>query len=100
MAEEARHRLSVQGSESRMQTELVGLAAAFLTTLAFLPQVLHTIRTRSTHDISLRMYSLFTLGVFLWLIYGLILRDVPIIGANAVTLLLSGTVLVLKLRHG
>ncbi|MBS0276936.1 MAG: SemiSWEET family sugar transporter [Proteobacteria bacterium] len=83
-----------------MQTELVGLAAAFLTTLAFLPQVLHTIRTRSTHDISLRMYSLFTLGVFLWLIYGLILRDVPIIGANAVTLLLSGTVLVLKLRHG
>jgi MtN3 and saliva related transmembrane protein len=62
--------------------------------------VLHTIRTRSTHDISLRMYSLFTLGVFLWLIYGLILRDVPIIGANAVTLLLSGTVLVLKLRHG
>lgn len=83
-----------------MQTELVGLAAAFLTTLAFLPQVLHTIRTRSTHDISLRMYSLFTLGVFLWLIYGLILRDFPIIGANAVTLLLSGTVLVLKLRHG
>lgn len=83
-----------------MQTELVGLAAAFLTTLAFLPQVLHTIRTRSTHDISLRMYSLFTLGVFLWLIYGLILRDVPIIGANVVTLLLSGTVLVLKLRHG
>lgn len=83
-----------------MQTELVGLAAAFLTTLAFLPQVLHTIRTRSTHDISLRMYSLFTLGVFLWLIYGLILRDIPIIGANAVTLLLSGTVLVLKLRHG
>ena len=83
-----------------MQTELVGLAAAFLTTLSFLPQVLHTIRTRSTHDISLRMYSLFTLGVFLWLIYGLILRDVPIIGANVVTLLLSGTVLVLKLRHG
>ena len=83
-----------------MQTELVGLAAAFLTTLAFLPQVLHTIRTRSTHDISLRMYSLFTLGVFLWLIYGLILRDVPIIAANAVTLLLSGTILSLKLRHG
>jgi len=83
-----------------MQTELVGLAAAFLTTLAFLPQVLHTIRTRSTHDISLKMYSLFTLGVFLWLIYGLILRDVPIIAANAITFLLSGTVLVLKLRHG
>lgn len=83
-----------------MQTEIVGLAAAFLTTVAFLPQVVHTIRTRSTHDISLRMYSLYTAGIFLWLMYGLLLRDVPLIASNAVTLVLSGTILGLKLRHG
>ena len=83
-----------------MQTEIVGLVAAFLTTVAFLPQVVHTIRTRSTHDISLRMYSLYTVGIFLWLIYGLLLRDVPLIASNIVTFLLSGTILALKLRHG
>jgi MtN3 and saliva related transmembrane protein len=83
-----------------MQTEIVGLVAAFLTTAAFLPQVIHTIRTRSTHDISLRMYSLYTVGIFLWLIYGLLLRDVPLIASNAVTVVLSGTILGLKLRHG
>jgi MtN3 and saliva related transmembrane protein len=83
-----------------MQTEIVGLLAAFLTTVAFLPQVIHTIRTRSTHDISLPMYSLYTVGIFLWLVYGLFLHDVPLIAANVVTFLLSGTVLALKLRHG
>jgi MtN3 and saliva related transmembrane protein len=83
-----------------MQTEIVGLVAAFLTTVAFLPQVIHTIRTRSTHDISLRMYSLYTVGIFLWLMYGLLLGDVPLIASNAVTFLLSGTILALKLRHG
>jgi MtN3 and saliva related transmembrane protein len=83
-----------------MQTEIVGLVAALLTTVAFLPQVIHTIRTRSTHDISLRMYSLYTVGIFLWLIYGLLLHDMPLIAANAVTLVLSGTILGLKLRHG
>ncbi|MGN6149966.1 MAG: SemiSWEET transporter [Rhizomicrobium sp.] len=83
-----------------MQTEFVGIVAAVLTTVAFLPQVIHTIRTRSTHDISLRMYSLYTVGIFLWLIYGLLLHDVPLIAANIVTFLLSGTILSLKLRHG
>jgi MtN3 and saliva related transmembrane protein len=83
-----------------MQTEIVGIVAAVLTTVAFLPQVIHTIRTRSTHDISLRMYSLYTVGIFLWLIYGLLLNDVPLIAANIVTFLLSGTILSLKLRHG
>jgi MtN3 and saliva related transmembrane protein len=83
-----------------MQTEIVGLAAAFLTTVAFLPQVFHTIRTRSTHDISLRMYSLYTAGIFLWLVYGLFLHDLPLIASNTITFLLSGTILTLKLRHG
>lgn len=83
-----------------MQTEIVGLAAAFLTTVAFLPQVIHTVRTRSTHDISLRMYSLYTVGIFLWLVYGLFLHDLPLIASNAVTLIFSGTILALKIRHG
>ena len=79
---------------------LIGLAAAFLTTASFLPQVLHTIKTRSTKDISLRMYSSYTVGIFLWLVYGLAMRDVPLIASNAVTLLLSATILILKLRLG
>ena len=83
-----------------MQTEIVGLVAALLTTVAFLPQVIHTIRTRSTHDISLRMYSLYTVGIFLWLVYGLLLHDMPLIVANIVTFVLSGTILGLKMRHG
>ncbi|HVV39983.1 MAG TPA: SemiSWEET transporter [Nitrobacter sp.] len=83
-----------------MQTEFVGLAAAFLTTVAFLPQVIHTLRTRSTHDISLRMYSLYTVGIFLWLVYDLLLHDVPLIASNFVTLIFAATILTLKLRHG
>ena len=78
----------------------IGLAAAFCTTLAFLPQVIHTLRTRSTHDISLRMYSLYTFGIFLWLVYGIALRDVPLMASNAITFVLAGTILALKLRHG
>lgn len=79
---------------------IVGLVAAALTTVAFLPQVIHTLRTRSTHDISLRMYSLYTAGIFLWLVYGLFLRDIPLIASNAVTFLLAATILTLKIRHG
>jgi MtN3 and saliva related transmembrane protein len=79
---------------------IIGLIAAFCSSMAFLPQVLHTIRTRSTADISLKMYSLYSFGIFMWLIYGLLLRDVPIILSNTLTLALSGTILLLKLRHG
>jgi len=83
-----------------MQTEIVGLVAAFLTTVAFLPQVIHTLRTRSTHDISLRMYSLYTVGIFLWLVYGLLLHDLPLIASNTLTFIFAATILTLKLRHG
>ena len=78
----------------------IGLAAAFCTTIAFLPQVIQTWRTRSTKDISLAMFLVFTTGIFLWLIYGLILRDLPLIAANGVTFVLSATILFFKLRHG
>jgi MtN3 and saliva related transmembrane protein len=77
----------------------VGYAAATLTTLAFLPQVLHSWRTRDLSGVSLGMYGLFSLGVLLWLVYGLMLSAWPIIIANAITLSLAGVVLVLKLRQ-
>ncbi len=81
-------------------TTAIGLLAALLTTTAFLPQVLHTLATRDTRGISLRMYAIFVAGVLLWLIYGLLMHDWPLILANAVTLLLAGAILILKLRHG
>ena len=81
-------------------TTAIGLLAALLTTAAFLPQVLHTLATRDTRGISLRMYVIFVAGVLLWLIYGLLMRDLPLILANAITLVLAGAILILKLRHG
>lgn len=81
-------------------TDWIGYIAANLTTLSFVPQVWQTWKTRHTKDISLRMYVLFTGGVALWLVYGLLLGAWPIILANAVTLILAGAVLTLKLRHG
>lgn len=81
-------------------TEYVGFAAAFCTTISFLPQAIHTIRTRHTKDLSLRMYLLFTIGVFLWLLYGIALHDLPMMLANSVTLALSSVILTMKLRYG
>ncbi len=79
--------------------DLVGYAAAALTTAAFLPQAWHTFRTRDVSGISLGMYSLFTTGVALWLLYGLARGDLPIVVANAITLALALAVLVMKLRY-
>ncbi|HEY3352822.1 MAG TPA: SemiSWEET transporter [Polyangia bacterium] len=80
-------------------TVLIGLAAGALTTLAFLPQVLKTWRTRSARDISLGMFAAFTVGVLLWILYGIRLRATPIIVANTVTLGLAGAILVMKIRY-
>jgi MtN3 and saliva related transmembrane protein len=77
---------------------LLGLLAASLTTVAFVPQLIKVINTRSTHDISLAMYIVVCTGVLLWLIYGLILKDTPLIVANSVTFVLAGTILILKIR--
>jgi MtN3 and saliva related transmembrane protein len=79
---------------------ILGLAAGFCTTLAFLPQVLKTWRTRSTADISLGMFLVMVLGIILWLIYGALLGDLPLIAANSVTLFLAGAILALKIKHG
>ncbi|HUX24183.1 MAG TPA: SemiSWEET transporter [Burkholderiales bacterium] len=80
--------------------DLLGSIAGVLTTVAFVPQVWAVWKTRSTRDISLGMYLVFTTGVSFWLAYGVALGAWPIIVANAVTLALTGTVLVMKLRHG
>jgi MtN3 and saliva related transmembrane protein len=80
--------------------DAIGYLAGALTTIAFVPQVLHILRKRSAHDISWGMFSLFGLGVALWLWYGIRLASVPLIVANGVTLLLVLTILVLKLHYG
>lgn len=86
------------GTVIQMQ-DLIGAAAAILTTVSFVPQALKTFRTRDVSGISLGMYSLFTIGVALWLVYGLMLGDAPIVVANAITLALALAVLVMKLRY-
>lgn len=78
-------------------TDWLGYGAAVLTTLSFLPQALLTLRTRDVAGISLTMYSCFTAGVLLWLLYGLRLGEWPIVIANIVTLTLAGTILGTKL---
>ena len=81
------------------QIEIIGYCAAFLTTIAFLPQTMQSWRTRDLSGVSLGMYSLFTAGVGLWLIYGLIIEKWPLILANALTFALALSILLLKLRH-
>ncbi len=79
--------------------ELIGYCAAFLTTIAFVPQALQSWRTRDLSGISLGMYSLFTAGVGLWLVYGLIIEKWPLILANALTFALALSILFLKLSN-
>ncbi len=82
-----------------MQTiTLIGLSAGTLTTLAFLPQVIKTWRSRSATDISAGMLSLFSIGLVLWLVYGIAIDALPIILANSVTLLLNIAILLMKWR--
>jgi MtN3 and saliva related transmembrane protein len=80
-------------------TSATGSLAAFLTTLSFLPQAIQTFRTKDVSAISLPMYSLFTVGVALWLIYGILLMAWPIIVANAITFSLALSILVMKLIY-
>jgi MtN3 and saliva related transmembrane protein len=79
--------------------DIIGLVAGLLTTTAFIPQVVKIYRTKSGNDISARMFSLFSAGIVLWLIYGILLRSLPIILSNAVTLVLSLTIIALKIRY-
>lgn len=79
--------------------DLAGTLAAVMTTTSFIPQVIKTWRSQSAEDISLLMFLVFSLGVFCWLIYGIGLGSLPIIIANGITLLLAGSILIMKLRY-
>jgi MtN3 and saliva related transmembrane protein len=83
-----------------MNLEWLGFLAALLTTVAFVPQAVKTLRTRDTSGISLGMYSVFTVGIACWFGYGLYLHSWPMILSNAVTFVLAAIILGLKLRHG
>ncbi|MGO1540784.1 MAG: SemiSWEET transporter [Luteimonas sp.] len=83
-----------------MSIEWLGYAAAILTSIAFVPQAVKTIRSRDTSGISLGMYVIFTIGIGFWFAYGLALGSWPMILANITTFALAATILLLKLRHG
>jgi MtN3 and saliva related transmembrane protein len=80
--------------------ELLGFVAAFCTTAAFVPQLVRVLRLRSARDVSLPTFVMFSVGVFLWLLYGLDIGSKPVIASNGVTLVLSVSILILKLRYG
>ncbi|MFH0988239.1 MAG: SemiSWEET transporter [Parcubacteria group bacterium] len=79
--------------------ELIGSAAGACTTLSLVPQVIKTLKTKSTKDVSLGMFIIFCIGVVLWLIYGFMIHSMPIIVSNGVTFVLGATILVCKLKY-
>lgn len=79
--------------------EMMGYTAGALTTLAFVPQVIQIYRTKSVKDVSLAMFFLFTLGVALWLGYGIMTHSFPVVAANAITLMLSFVILYFKWKY-
>ena len=81
-------------------TTALGLAAATLTTIAFVPQVTKIWKTKSAKDVSLGMFVVFCTGVALWLAYGIMLGELPIIIANTITLVLGLAIVAMKIRYG
>ncbi|WP_457616252.1 SemiSWEET family sugar transporter [Lutibacter sp.] len=79
--------------------ELIGLTAAALTTSAFVPQVYKTWKTKSVNSLSLTMYSVFFIGIMLWLVYGIYLNSLAMIVSNIVTGVLALILIVLKLKY-
>lgn len=78
--------------------DLLGLFAGMLTTISFLPQVIKTWKTKSAKDLSLGMFLIFAVGVSLWLVYGIYVGNIPVIAANACTLVMCSTILYFKLK--
>lgn len=83
-----------------MNPEIIGTIAAVLTTAAYIPQTIKTFRHKDTRGLSLGMYSLITAGIFLWLIYGLMIESMSLIFANGITFALSGSILIMKIKNG
>lgn len=78
---------------------IIGLLAATGTTTSFLPQTIRTIKTKHTRDLSLGMYAILTTGVFLWLVYGILIKNMPIIIANAISFVFTTIILILKIKY-
>lgn len=78
----------------------LGVTAGALTTTSFVPQVVKTWKTRHTKDISAFMFALLFLGILLWTVYGVMRRDLPVVLANGISLMLVSVMLVFKVRHG
>lgn len=83
-----------------MTPDFIGYIAASLTTVSFVPQVMKTWKSKHAADVSLLMYCIFTVGIVLWLIYGLLAHAWPVAAANVVTLILAGAILVMKIKWG
>ena len=79
--------------------EILGYISATLTTIAFLPQIIKTIQTKSAKDVSMGMFVLFTIGVFLWIIYGILTKTYPVLIANAVIFCLALIQIILKIKY-
>lgn len=79
--------------------EILGYISATITTIAFLPQIIKTFKTKSAKDVSMGMFVLFTTGVFLWIIYGILTNTIPVLIANAVIFCLSLTQIILKIKY-
>jgi len=80
--------------------EFIGFAAAFATTVSFVPQTIKTYRTKQTQDLSLMMYSILCAGFVLWLTYGILMHSWPLIAANTVSLALGAPILIMKVKYG
>lgn len=82
-----------------MLTFVLGLIAGTLCTVSFIPQVIRIYKTKHTKDLSIVTFSLFSLGVTIWLVYGIIIKDLPMILANSMTLFLALIIVVMKLKY-
>lgn len=86
-------------TEYPLYINILGSVAGILTTIAFFPQVFKVITTKSTHDISLFMFLIMAIGIFLWFLYGLFINALPVILANFISLFLATIILVYKLKY-
>jgi MtN3 and saliva related transmembrane protein len=82
-----------------MNSHIIGYIAAFLTTFSGIPQIIRLVKLKESRDISLATTLFLSLGISLWLVYGIIIRDIPLIAANSISLCLSGTMLFLVLKY-
>lgn len=83
-----------------MSITLLGFIAAFCTTVSFLPQAIKTLKTKRTKDLSLPMYAILAIGVFLWFLYGILIKDKAVTVANAITFIFVLPILILKIKNG